>query len=211
MNGEDSLIATPDGIRATCRYWTPEWRAMIHGLRDLGVPVGTVFLTGAGVWGLTVYAPGLVAGAFAVACCAVAGLAYALSYGLNHALAETGGGYGLAPRGNASFIVEFTRTELRITRKRRTETFRSGAHAIFLEPHKKRTEEMRHEQRSGRPTRPVYRDAFQVWLKDGLRLIELAAIADEDGARSVVRLLQEADCRVSSGVRASFQVQAVPD
>ncbi len=211
MNGEESIVETPDGVRAVCRYWTPEWRAMIHGLRDTFIPVSAVILTGAGIFGLMMFAPDLDAGAFAVGCFGAAGLAYALSWGLNYALSEAGGGYLLAPRGNASLAVEFTRTEIRIRRKRVNVTAARATSVIYMEPHRKREEELRQEQRAGRPLTPVYRDAFEVWLKDGLRVSVLAAIADAEGAKSVVRLLQEADARVTGAASRQFGPQPVLD
>lgn len=82
---------------------------------------------------------------------------------------------------------------IRITRDRSEVRFSS-------KPHWRGREEERDERRVGHPIGYETRDAWEVWCEAGLDVEPIAAAADEDDARAIVRHLTEANLLVTRSI-----------
>ncbi|MBU1211955.1 MAG: hypothetical protein KJ587_11860 [Alphaproteobacteria bacterium] len=77
---------------------------------------------------------------------------------------------------------------------------RGGAEVRFASrPHWRGRHEQREERRLGHPVGYELRDAFEVWVESGLDVEPIAAVANEDDARAIVRHLTEANLLVTRG------------
>ena len=147
-------------------------------------------------------------------------VAYAISSALNRVLLTMGGGYGLGTGGTERLRAEFAPGRFRIRMDRGWRVFDAAVpHAFSMRAHRLGYEEGRAEERSrmeGLGPRPdYYRRGWEIVLDYGDRRFVLAAVADEDTARSIVRALlgldahacgtEHAGTRTPQGVRVRWQ------
>lgn len=125
-------------------------------------------------------------------------LAYVVADGINKALAQAGGGYGLARRGSQRLQAEFLPGRFRIRIGNRWHRFNAMLpHTFSMREHERRYEESRAEERAraeGMAQGPdYYRRAWEIILDFGEEPIPLAAVGDEKAARAIVRKLHKLD------------------
>lgn len=199
-----------DAVEVIIRHLTPAWVGMVIELRKLLRP---------GLWGGAAFAifflpwheeidlaalagvPSLKAGEiFVVKLALIAASVWpvsAITYGLCQFLFRIGG-YASRPC-RAIFSPELV--GLRHRNKWIWLAREDGLIAIRLEPHRRAKQEIREQERLAPEARVahVYRDAFEIWLQQGLELRVIAEVFEETEARAVVRTLQHFDAHAMRG------------
>lgn len=192
-------VHKPEIRRLDAGYCTPEWQYAINDFSPFVTwAVGVPFYA-AWAWLVCWHNPfGWIPGERLVAAIAGVAGAYVIATAINRALQQKGGGYGLAPGGPARLRAEFARGRFRVQLHSRWQIFDARVpHTFAMREHRLRYEEGRAEERAradGFGQRPdYYRRAWEIVLDYGRTRIILAAIADEETARAIIRKLHKLD------------------
>lgn len=204
-----TTLPTSDGVQITVRYETPEMgRAVASASNLIGAGLGVAFgLIGLGLLGFIAPARNdLWIGALVVTALASLGIGrLASDVTFRNRLY-------IAPQRSSTLSIFMTRTHVQVGMKRFA---RDRVLRFTTAPHREARQEERDERLLQRPLPTVYRNAHQVWLQYGERLVLLADVSDEYAAAAIVRRLQDVDEHVTRGhsqpVDASaFGVRPVP-
>jgi len=179
-------------------YVTPERRYAVYDLAPLIAWSIGLGIYGAWAWLAIGSNPfGWTGGERLVAALAGIAGAYGIASWLGRSVAWSGGG-GIAVGGGRRLRAEFVPGRFRIRMGRGWQVFDAGApHAFSMRPHMLGYEEGRAEERaradSGTQGPDFYRRSWEILLDYRVERIVLAAVADEDAARRIVRSLQTLD------------------
>jgi hypothetical protein len=189
-----------EAVEFTARYESPAWANIIAGIEHVLWSVLFLLLWFVGSYWVTVKQPfGLTQGqAVVIALGWVAG-AWKVANIIAKVLAEFR--FGLLPGGDRRLRLTLSRESVRVNSGTVKGIYARGPVLRFTaQPHLQGKFEARHAERTSQLGPHFHRDAFQVWLQHGNRVIELAAASSEDEANAIVRQLQAADEQASRGV-----------
>jgi hypothetical protein len=188
-----------EAVEFTARYESPAWANVIAGIKHVLWAalflslwlVGTCWIVVKQLFDLTqgqaaVVAIGWTAGAWVIADAIVNMLAQFR--------------FGLLPGGDRRLLLLLARETVCVKSGKAKGIYARGPALRFTaQPHVHGKFEARHAERTNQLGPHLHRDAFQVWLQHGNRVIELAAASSEDEANAIVRHLQAADEQASRG------------
>jgi len=180
--------------RLDLRYVTPEWQYAVRDLSSYGAWWFGIAIYGTWLWIVLGFNPfGWSGGEQLVACIAGVAGAYCSAGSLNKALAHAGGGYG-----SARLQAESLPGRFRIRSGRKWHVFDATApHAFSMREHLLRYEEGRAEERARADGMAqgadFYRRSWEIILDYRAHRMQLAAVGNEEAARSIIRELHELD------------------
>lgn len=186
-----------EAVEFSARYESPAWADVIAGIKHAAWVALFLLLFFAGAYWITVKQTfGLTHGqAVVVALGWIAG-AWVISDAIVSMLAEFR--FGLLPGGDRRLRLTLARKSVRVESGTAKGIYARGPVLRFTaQPHIQGKFEARHAERTSQLGPHTHRDAFQVWLQHGERVIELAAASSEDEANTIVRQLQAADEQAS--------------
>ena len=188
-----------EAVEFTARYESPAWANIILGLKDALWLVLFVLLFGVGgYWLLFEQRLGVTQGQAVVIALGWTAGAWKIANVIVTLLAEFR--FGLLPGGDRRLHLTLARDSVRVESGTAKGIYTRGPVLRFTaQPHVQGKFEARHAERTSQLGPHLHRDAFQVWLQHGNRVIELAAASSEDEANDMVRQLQAADELASRG------------
>lgn len=187
-----------DTVEFTARYESPAWASLILSIREFAFGVLTIGLFVAGGYWLLTTPLGLTNGQTVVVALAWLAGAWIVARITANALADFR--FGLLPGGDQHLRLTLARENVQVNSGKAKGSYARGPALRFTaQPHVRGKYEARHSEWSGEHGPHIHRDAFQVWLQHGERVIELAASSSEDEANVIVRRLQAGDEQAARG------------
>ncbi len=195
------ITTTQNGevIEFTARYESPAFANVIWRLKSITwLPLFLLLFMVGAYWVVVEQPLGVSQSQASIVAIGWAAGAWAMANAIVNRLAEFR--FGLLPGGDCRLRLLLARESVRVESGNAKGIYARGPALRFTaQPHVQGKFEARHAERTSQHGPHLYRDAFQIWLQHGNRVIELAAASSEDEANAIVRQLQAADEQASRG------------